>query len=90
MNFGIFCSTPGVPLVRNVPRKVAAHMLFTGSPIHADEAYQAGLVSKVVPNDKLGKKKIQNLIYYSIKSEVFLYFFYFNFSRRSKKNNRPD
>lgn len=30
-------------------------MLFTGLPISAKEAYDAGLVSKVVPNDKLGK-----------------------------------
>ncbi|KAJ8679837.1 hypothetical protein QAD02_015624 [Eretmocerus hayati] len=52
-NFGIFCSTPGISLVRNVPRKVAAHMLFTGLPISAHEAYQAGLVSKIVPNDML-------------------------------------
>lgn len=53
-NFGIFCSTPGIPLVRNVSRKVASHMLFTGLPITAKEAYEAGLVSKVVPNGKLG------------------------------------
>ncbi|XP_015108675.1 enoyl-CoA hydratase domain-containing protein 3, mitochondrial isoform X2 [Diachasma alloeum] len=52
-NFGIFCSTPGIPLVRNVPRKVAAHMLFTGLPISAHEAYNSGLVSKVVANDQL-------------------------------------
>ncbi|XP_058806572.1 enoyl-CoA hydratase domain-containing protein 3, mitochondrial isoform X2 [Phymastichus coffea] len=52
-NFGIFCSTPGIPLVRNVPRKVAAHMLFTGLPITAIQAFQAGLVSKLVPNDGL-------------------------------------
>ncbi|KAG7209278.1 hypothetical protein KM043_015394 [Ampulex compressa] len=52
-NLGIFCSTPGIPLVRNVPRKTAMYMLFTGYPISAKEAYEAGLVSKVVPNDKL-------------------------------------
>ena len=54
-NFGIFCSTPGIPLIRNVPRKVAAHMLFTGLPISAQEAYQAGLVSKIVTTDMLGE-----------------------------------
>ncbi|XP_033226888.1 enoyl-CoA hydratase domain-containing protein 3, mitochondrial isoform X2 [Belonocnema kinseyi] len=59
-NFGIFCSTPGIPLVRNVSRKVASHMLFTGLPITAKEAYEAGLVSKVVPNDKL-EEEIQNI-----------------------------
>ncbi|CAL4082304.1 unnamed protein product [Meganyctiphanes norvegica] len=45
---GIFCSTPGIPLVRCVPRKVAAHMLLTGLPISAPEALQAGLISKMV------------------------------------------
>lgn len=54
-NVGIFCSTPGVPLVRNVPRKKASYMLFTGLPISGKEAYECGLVSKVVPNDKLGE-----------------------------------
>ncbi|XP_043523113.1 enoyl-CoA hydratase domain-containing protein 3, mitochondrial isoform X1 [Frieseomelitta varia] len=51
-NIGIFCSTPGVPLVRNVPKKIATYMLFTGFTISGKEAYEAGLVSKVVPNDK--------------------------------------
>ncbi len=45
---GLFCSTPGIPLSRNVPRKVSAYMLFTGKPITAQEAYQAGLVSRIV------------------------------------------
>ncbi|XP_043274420.1 enoyl-CoA hydratase domain-containing protein 3, mitochondrial [Venturia canescens] len=52
-NFGIFCSTPGVPLVRNIPRKVASHMLFTGLPITAKEARAVGLVSKVTANEDL-------------------------------------
>ncbi|XP_047739790.1 enoyl-CoA hydratase domain-containing protein 3, mitochondrial isoform X2 [Hyalella azteca] len=50
---GIFCSTPGVPLVRNVPRKLSSYMLLTGSPISAQTAFTAGLVSLVVPKDKL-------------------------------------
>jgi enoyl-CoA hydratase/carnithine racemase len=55
VNFGIFCSTPGIPLVRDVSKKNAAYMLFTGLSISAKEAHEYGLVSKVVPNDKLGK-----------------------------------
>lgn len=55
-NLGIFCSTPGIPLVRNVPRKSAMYMLFTGLPVSGREAYECGLVSKVVPNDKLGER----------------------------------
>ena len=30
VNVGVFCSTPAVPIIRNLPRKVAAEMLFTG------------------------------------------------------------
>ena len=45
---GIFCSTPGIPLARAVPRKVSAYMLFTGAPLTASEAYQAGLISRLV------------------------------------------
>nr|XP_012145022.1 PREDICTED: enoyl-CoA hydratase domain-containing protein 3, mitochondrial isoform X1 [Megachile rotundata] len=48
-NFGIFCSTPGIPLVRSVPKKTAMYMLFTGLSITGKEAYEVGLVSKVVP-----------------------------------------
>lgn len=54
-NFGIFCSTPGIPLVRNVARKTAMYMLFTGLSISGREAYDVGLVSKVVPKEKFGK-----------------------------------
>lgn len=58
-NLGIFCSTPAIPLVRNVPRKTAMYMLFTGFPISGKEAYECGLVSKVVPDDKLGTLSIK-------------------------------
>ncbi|KAL9963167.1 hypothetical protein ACROYT_G032342 [Oculina patagonica] len=53
VNIGLFCSTPGVALARAVPRKVALEMLFTGNPISAEEALKFGLLSKVVPEDKL-------------------------------------
>jgi len=53
-NFGIFCSTPGIAVGRAVPRKVAARMLFTGLPLTAHEALEAGLVSKVVTQESLG------------------------------------
>jgi enoyl-CoA hydratase/carnithine racemase len=44
---GLFCSTPGVPLVRNIPRKLAMDMLLTGRSITAEEAHRAGLVSRI-------------------------------------------
>merc|ERR1719266_1182470 len=50
---GLFCHTPGIPLARRVPRAVSGLMLLTGQPITATEAYNAGLVSKLVPEDEL-------------------------------------
>ncbi|MBM7648674.1 enoyl-CoA hydratase/carnithine racemase [Bacillus ectoiniformans] len=49
INSGLFCSTPAVFLSRNVGRKKAVEMLFTGNFISAEEALQEGLVNKVVP-----------------------------------------
>jgi len=46
---GLFCSTPMVPLSRNVPRKQALEMLFTGEMIPAERAREIGLVNHVVP-----------------------------------------
>lgn len=51
--FGLFCSTPGIAVARCVPQKMSAYMLFTGNAISAQEALRSGLVSKVVPEDKL-------------------------------------
>ena len=53
VNFGVFCSTPGVPLARNVSRKHAMEMLLTGDPIDAATALAYGLVNRVVPADRL-------------------------------------
>ncbi|KAM5235321.1 enoyl-CoA hydratase domain-containing protein 3, mitochondrial [Ctenodactylus gundi] len=53
VNVGLFCSTPAVALGRAVPRKVALEMLFTGEPISAQEALLHGLLSKVVPEERL-------------------------------------
>ena len=53
VKIGLFCTTPGVPLVRAVGRKRALEMLLTGRMISAQEAEQYGLVNKVVPGDKL-------------------------------------
>lgn len=56
INSGLFCSTPGVFLSRNIGRKKAAELLFTGSFMSADEALQYGLVNKVVPLDVLDEE----------------------------------
>lgn len=53
IDVGLFCATPSVPLVRNVPAKVAMEMLLTGEFISAEEARLRGLVNRVVPADGL-------------------------------------
>lgn len=49
VNLGLFCSTPAVALSRNVGRKRAAEMLYTGDFIDAAQAAEWGLVNRVVP-----------------------------------------
>jgi enoyl-CoA hydratase/carnithine racemase len=49
INVGLFCSTPGVALSRNVGRKQAFEMLVTGEFIDAHTAQARGLVNRVVP-----------------------------------------
>jgi enoyl-CoA hydratase/carnithine racemase len=48
VNVGMFCSTPMVPLSRNVARKHAMEMLLTGDLISAEDALRIGLVNRVV------------------------------------------
>jgi len=55
VNLGLFCSTPAVPLSRNISRKRAAEMLLTGEFIDAATALGWGLVNRVVPADRLGE-----------------------------------
>jgi enoyl-CoA hydratase/carnithine racemase len=53
VKIGLFCTTPGVPIVRAIGRKRALEMLLTGRMISAREAEQYGLINKVVPADQL-------------------------------------
>ena len=48
INAGLFCSSPSVPLSRNVGRKQAFEMLVTGDFIDARTALARGLVNRVV------------------------------------------
>jgi len=56
VNYGLFCSTPAVPLSRNVLRKQAMEMLLTGDFIDAHEAQARGLVNRVVPLAQLDQE----------------------------------
>jgi enoyl-CoA hydratase/carnithine racemase len=53
VNWGFFCSTPGVAVGRNLSRKHAMEMLLTGEPIGAQKALEWGLVNKVVAPEQL-------------------------------------
>ena len=64
VNWGFFCSTPGVAVGRNLQRKHAMEMLLTGEPISAQRAVEWGLVNRVVAPEKLDEevlKLAQNL-----------------------------
>src|SRR5216117_1397017 len=53
VNVGLFCSTPGVALSRNVLRKQAFEMLVTGEFINADEAKARGLINRIAEPEQL-------------------------------------
>jgi enoyl-CoA hydratase/carnithine racemase len=53
INVGLFCSTPSVPLGRNLPRKQAMELLLTGDFVDAQTALQLGLINRAVPAHEL-------------------------------------
>lgn len=53
VDIGLFCSTPAVALARAVHRKGAMDMLLTGEPVDAATALRIGLVSRIVPAERL-------------------------------------
>jgi enoyl-CoA hydratase/carnithine racemase len=50
---GIFCTTPGVAVARNLARKRAFELLVTGDSVDAATAERWGLVNRVVPSAEL-------------------------------------
>ena len=53
IQYGLFCSTPSVPLVRNMPIKQSMEMLLTGDFIDAQTAMHYGLLNRVANSDEL-------------------------------------
>jgi len=53
INYGIYCSTPAVPLSRALHPKKALEMLLTGEFLSAKEAKEEGLINKTVPAEDL-------------------------------------
>ena len=65
IHYGLFCATPSVPLVRNVPAKRAMEMLLTGDFIDAQTALKEGLVNRVVAVEQLDaevEKLVQSIV----------------------------
>lgn len=65
VNLGLFCSTPSVPLLRNMAPKHAMEMLVTGDFISAEQALARGLVNRVVDADALDaevEKLVQSIL----------------------------
>jgi enoyl-CoA hydratase/carnithine racemase len=52
---GLFCTTPGVGVARNLSRKHVLELLLTGDPIDAETAQRWGLVNRVVPAAELDR-----------------------------------
>ncbi len=55
INVGLFCTTPGVALVRGLKPKHAMEMLLTGEMVDASTAKDFGLVNRVVPREYLNQ-----------------------------------
>jgi enoyl-CoA hydratase/carnithine racemase len=55
INVGLFCTTPGVALVRGLKPKHAMEMLLTGEMIDAATAKDFGLINRVVPSEYLNQ-----------------------------------
>jgi len=53
VRYGLFCSTPGVAVARNVSRKHALEMLLTGRFVDAATAEAWGLINRAVPREAL-------------------------------------
>lgn len=53
INVGLYCSTPSVPVTRNLGRKQAMELLMTGDMIAASQAEAWGLINRAVPADEL-------------------------------------
>ena len=61
INIGLFCSTPAVPISRNISRKRSLELLLTGEFIDSVTAQNWGLINRIASQDKLNYE-LQKLV----------------------------
>ncbi len=59
VNLALFCSTPSVAVSRNLSRKRAAELLFTGEMMSARDAREFGLINKFVSENALDDETVK-------------------------------
>lgn len=59
INVGLICLGPAVPLTRLVGRKRALEMVLTGEIISAQQAFEFGLINRVVDDENLEKATLE-------------------------------
>jgi enoyl-CoA hydratase/carnithine racemase len=62
VKFGVFCSTPGVAVARNISNKLALRMLFTGETINATQAFSYGLLSELVDQPEHLEARVNEIV----------------------------
>jgi len=72
VTFGLYCTTPAVPLTRTVAAKHAAELLMTGDVVDAAHAQRIGLVNRVVKGDRLRAETMNLAAHIATKSAAVL------------------
>lgn len=72
VTFGLYCSTPAVPLTRSVAAKHAAEMLMTGDLVDAAHAERIGLINRAVPAERLTEETMTLAAHIAEKSAAVL------------------
>lgn len=72
VTFGLYCSTPAVPLTRSVAAKHATELLMTGDVVDAAHALRIGLVNRVVPAAVLTRETMKLAAHVAQKSAAVL------------------
>ncbi|MBJ3778298.1 enoyl-CoA hydratase/isomerase family protein [Acuticoccus sp. 2012] len=72
VTFGLYCTTPAVPLTRTVAPKHAAELLMTGDVVGAQHALRIGLVNRIVHAAELTRETMALAAHIATKSAAVL------------------